>query len=228
MRFRNQAGAGINSLAEWKDLGKPAATHHWAEGRSAAELARDWIEGNATRRAANLLEQAPGLGGVTLELGIAEKKTYFDDIASGPRNHDLLILGSADSGGVVVGVEGKADEPFDDPLPTWRDKRVKATATSKAPLRLDRLTTYFFGSTLDSDERLDTVGYQLVSARGDSRRGVHGEGPWAVLLIHEFVTSKTNDEKPPRTPRRSTDSSPSSPAASFHEQDPRTPGSPGP
>ena len=34
-----------------------------------------------------------------------------------------------------------------------------------------------------------------VGARGDSRRGVHGEGPWAVLLIHEFVTSKTNDEK---------------------------------
>ena len=97
---------------------------------------------------------------------------------------------------MVVGVEGKADEPFDDPLPTWRDKRVKATATSKAPLRLDRLTTYFFGSTLDSDERLHTVGYQLVSALAGTLADAYKEkARWAVLLIHEFVTSKTNDEK---------------------------------
>ena len=47
------------------------------------------------------------------EQGVAEKQTHFDEQGRGPRNHDLLLRATADIGGVTIGVEGKADEPFD-------------------------------------------------------------------------------------------------------------------
>src|SRR4051794_34661925 len=97
----------IESVDDWGTLAAPASKHHWRPYRSAYELAHAWTEGDARERVRALL--APALPGLTLERGIAERKTQFDAIPSGPRNHDLLVLAACSAGPVVIGVEGKAD-----------------------------------------------------------------------------------------------------------------------
>jgi hypothetical protein len=116
MDFFSNDGRRLETLADWRDHVGPVSGHQWAEGRSARELARAWIEGDAATQVTSLLTSAPGLGGLVLYRGIAEKETRFDDIRGGPRHQDLLVIGRAASDTVVIGVEGKADEPFDEPL----------------------------------------------------------------------------------------------------------------
>jgi hypothetical protein len=100
----------------------PASAHHWREYRSAYELAHAWIEGDAAEQLRSLLALAAPLADVSLQRAIAERKTAFDDIPRGPRNHDLLVLGRTGAGPVVVGVEAKADESFDLDLAGYRPR----------------------------------------------------------------------------------------------------------
>src|SRR4051812_37532903 len=117
MQFFTSDGRPIRTLAEW-----PRRARHWALGRSAMELARDWLEGDAAERVRTLLERRSELADLTLQTGVVEKLTRFDDIRGGPRNHDLLVHASARSGAVVIGVEGKADESFDLTLRGYVDR----------------------------------------------------------------------------------------------------------
>ena len=196
LRFENNEGEQITSFEEWRDLAPPAGAHHWVDGRSAAELARDWIEGDAASRVSSLLDTRPELAGAVLREAVAEKKTHFDAIGSGPRNHDLLVRGANDSGRITIGVEGKADESFDLPLREWREARTGKSSRSRAPERLDRLTSAFFGTTLDATPALGSLGYQLLSALGGTLADARSDGATrAVLLVHEFVTDKTADAR---------------------------------
>ena len=44
MLITDRHGETINSLEAWGKQGKPASASHWVVGRSAYELASDWIE----------------------------------------------------------------------------------------------------------------------------------------------------------------------------------------
>jgi hypothetical protein len=195
----------ITTHDEWKEHGGPASAGQWVRGRSAWELACDWIERDAADRVVALLTQRPELAGLTLTGAVAEKQTYFDDQGRGPRNHDLLVRGTADAGAVTIGVEGKADESFDDPIWLWQDKRVKASASSGAPARIDRLTKQWFGTTIQKDQGhppLACIGYQLFSALAGTLADAKTDGAaLAVLLIQEFDTDKTETGKHERNAR---------------------------
>src|SRR4051794_28755741 len=196
MEFFNTRGRRLRTVLDWQCLAPPAAKHHWAVGRSALELARDWLEGDAVARVTALLESSPEFAGVTLRDGIAEKLTRFDDIRGGPRHHDLLVHASTPGGDVIVGVEGKADESFDLTLRDYVANALRRRPdTTRAPERLDRLTTAFFGTTLDDEPRLGTLRYQLLSALAGTLADAKLEGArHAVLLVHEFVTDRTRDD----------------------------------
>jgi hypothetical protein len=196
MRFVDRNGREITTIDDWGLLGRPAAEHHWRPKRSAYELARAWIDGDAETRATELLRRRPELAGAELHLGIAEKKTFFDEIRSGPRNHDLLVQAACDRGTLVVGVEGKADEPFDKQLDQWLGAAQARSANTRAPQRLDNLTTHFFGTTMAADTDsppLSSLGYQLLSALAGTLADAK-DAAVAVLLIHEFRTDLTDDE----------------------------------
>src|SRR4051794_23839939 len=163
LRIEGRNPEPITSVEQWHVSAPPASVKHWKPGRSAFELASAWTVGNAAERVKALLELRPELAPVVLERGHAERKTRFDAYRGGRRNHDLLITGTAAGQRLVIGVEGKADEAFDLPLERWRAARLKKTPTSKAPARLDGLTQWFFGSKLDEEPDLGTLGYQLLS-----------------------------------------------------------------
>src|SRR4051794_41643428 len=106
-------GEPIVTLADWHRLAPPTSPHHWREYRSAFELAHAWTEGDGAERLSAVLKVREELAGVRLERGIAERKSWFDDIPGRPRQHDLLLIGGMNAGRLVVGLEAKADEPFD-------------------------------------------------------------------------------------------------------------------
>ena len=134
----------------------------------------------------------PDLDQVELDRGTGEKRTRFDDIPQGPRNHDLLVIGTAATGRIVVGVEGKTDETFGETLATYRDK--ERSERSRAPERLERLTRLFFGTTLIDDPSLEPMRYQLCSALAGTLADAKTEdAAAAVLLVHEFRTAATAD-----------------------------------
>lgn len=195
MDFFSNDGSRLETLADWRDHGGPVSGRHWAEGRSARELARAWIEGDAATQVTSLLTSAPAFAGLVLDHGIAEKETRFDDIRDGPRHHDLLVIGRAPSGTVVIGVEGKADEPFDEPLDAWVMSAEARSERSRAPERLDRLTTAFFGTTLEEDPLLAPLRYRLLAAlAGTLADAREQDAARAVLLVHEFETPWTEDD----------------------------------
>lgn len=199
MRFFDRHGNEIFTLQDWARLGKPAAEQHWVEGRSAYELAAHWIDRDAAARVGEVLLLRPELSGLTFTKAIAEKQTAFDDIRGGRRNHDLLVHATCDAGPVVIGVEGKADEPFDHPLTRWRERAVASNPRTRAPERLDKLTTLFFSTTVDTDEQVPSIGeisYQLLSAlAGTLAEAKKADAAGAVLLIQEFRTAKTYERK---------------------------------
>ena len=104
-----------------------------------------------------------------------------------------------DNGPLIIGVEGKADEPFDKPLWRWRQDLVKQRPDSGAPQRLDQLTRLFFNTTIDRDRDyppLACMGYQLLSAlAGTLADAKNATAAGAVVLVHEFVTDETTDSK---------------------------------
>jgi hypothetical protein len=107
----------------------------------------------------------------------------------------LLVIGRAPSGTVVIGVEGKSDEPFDERLDAWLVRALTHSDGTRAPERLDRLTRAFFGTTLDEDPLLAPLRFQLVSAlAGTLADAREMDAAHAVLLVHEFETPWTGDD----------------------------------
>lgn len=197
MHFENHDGKPIRSLKDWERLGGPASRAHWKAGRSAYELATDWVTGDAPSAVTDLLGRRPELAGLDLIAGVAEKKSQFDDDSRGPRNHDLLVRGRTAAGPVTIGVEGKADEPFDLPVWLYRERALKRSRDTGALSRVDRLVKRWFGTSLSTDTRtppLACLSYQLFSGLAGTLADAAKDGsPTAVLLVHEFVTELTDD-----------------------------------
>ena len=200
MQFKGSKGEEISTLEDWAIFGKPAAEHHWADDRSAKELARYWLDPSGREKIARVLElQFPG---IELVEGTAEKQTSFDAHGGRVRNHDLLVVAASKPGTVVVGVEGKADESFDKPLWKQRNKTetdLEKNERSRSFARLDDLTKLFLdtpATEITEDSELGDLGYQLLTAlAGTLADAKKSEATAAVFLVHEFKTSKTDDSK---------------------------------
>jgi hypothetical protein len=199
MRFRDRHGKEIASLDDWARLGKPASADHWKPGRSAYELAADWIERDAREAVPTLLSMRPEFSGLHLIEGIAEKQTRFDQEERGPRNHDLLVRGAVGDVPVTIGVEGKADEPFDDPIWLYREKALRRSPNTGALARVDRLVRLWFKTSLrqdGADPPLVCLGYQLFSALAGTLADAKLDGSaLAVALVMEYRTDCTVDSK---------------------------------
>ena len=96
--IENHRGEPIVTLADWRRLAPPTSPRHWREYRSAYELAHAWTEGDGAERLSAVLQLREDLAGVRLDRGIAERKSWFDDIPGRPRQHDLLLIGSLNAG----------------------------------------------------------------------------------------------------------------------------------
>jgi hypothetical protein len=127
---------------------------------------------------------------------VVEHVTAFDANPRGPRHHDLLVGASSPHGRVVIGVEGKADESLDRTLNDKRNKALADNPRSGQPARIDALCRAFFGATPHEEPALGELRYQLLSALAGTLVETNRDGAsFAVVLVHEFVTTKTDDAK---------------------------------
>jgi hypothetical protein len=162
---------------------------HWKPGRSAWLLAHRWesAEGFPDEIGSALASSdAAALQGMEFLIGLPEWKTPLPG-GSRPSQTDLLVLARNGTGSlVIIGVEGKVDEPFGPTVNEW-----EAEAT---PGRLTRLA--FLCDRLGIDaESAGELRYQLlhrtVAAMLEAERF---DADAAVMLVHSFDLERTGHD----------------------------------
>lgn len=192
----------IATLDDWKTLARPKSERQWVSGRSAMETAIAWLEDGGEslpREVAAALEANPDFGPVLSWHAEPEVKLHFDDFAGEPRNSDLVVYAEDRHGPYLIAVEAKADESFGE---TFIDtlgsavERCISNSRSKGGIRALQLATAIFGPRQTGEVKVGRMRYQLMTACAgalcDAER--HGMAR-ALVLIQEFVTDKTVDDK---------------------------------
>lgn len=116
----------------------------------------------------------------------------------GVRNHDVLAVGRADCGQVVLGVEGKVNESLDK---TINQKYAAASARRAAgkntnlDKRLDGLLHAIAGHQLEDKPQLGRLRYQLFSAVAGTLAAATEETAAVALVIHLIASPRANPAK---------------------------------
>ncbi|HEY3284320.1 MAG TPA: hypothetical protein VGN26_18775 [Armatimonadota bacterium] len=185
----------IRTLDDWKLHAPPAkGKEHWRDQRSAKELAKSWVSGGVPQDVRSVLEQCPASASFTGVLAMPEAPVRLDAYAGNCRKTDLLVYGYAGGRGLVLSVEGKADEPFG---PTVAEQQAYAkTKLAKAPKShaLDRLVELTQAVLGDQPDEVPGIRYQLIHAVAGSLIAAKHAGT-AVFLVHEFRSSATDPKK---------------------------------
>lgn len=159
---------------------------HWAKGFSARTLAHCWenYEGfpPEIREALSLV---PALEGITPLLMFPEWKVPLPG-GSSPSRSDIWILAKCCEGLVSIAIEGKVEEPFDDPLGVW----LKNASCGK------RKRLKYLAQKLGLQEPIpDEIHYQLLhrtaSAVIEAQRF---DASHSVMIVHSFSRSDNHFE----------------------------------
>ncbi|MGB7666122.1 MAG: hypothetical protein WBL66_02570 [Candidatus Acidiferrales bacterium] len=207
LEIKGYAGHPIHSLCNWEKYAMPLnrKSKHWKEARSAFELARLWT-GNGEPAVptvlAELLNSHDATRGTVIRSGITEHETQLPPRIHGPRCHDLALFGEQGQSAVTICVEAKADEPFGATVADELRNSAKRPVTA-FPQRLDWLTRSLLGLAAFKGESHNIVSdqirdlpYQLLTAMaGTLLEAENQHSAKAILVIHEFRTPKTADEK---------------------------------
>jgi hypothetical protein len=140
----------------------------------------------------SLLTSSPALANLTLCEASPEVVIRFDPFGGEPRNCDLLVRGVCGIGNVIISVEAKADETFNETVGKSYDAAMVRPG-SNAPERMRRLAQAVLGANV---EAVRDLRYQLLygTAAALSAAKQHGAAT-AVFVVHEFITERTDDIK---------------------------------
>ncbi len=193
-------GNVISTLGEWHRHAPPKLPIHWAENRSAMEVARAWLEGNAVRfppEVTAALEDHPNFGSVLSWDAEPEAKLKFDSFKGETRNSDLVVVANDSFGQYVLAVEAKADEEYDKTVAATfaaaLERRIE-NPRSKGVARIERLVSALLRPRIRGGPKAAELRYQLLTAcAGAVAEAVRRKASRAVMLVHEFITPETLD-----------------------------------
>lgn len=198
-----KSGVALLDLEAWRTRAGPKSEDQWVDGRSAKESGRAWLEGEGVlmpREVSAVLASHPDFGVIASWEAEPEAKLRFDAFAGEPRNSDLLVIATDQHGPLLVAVEAKADEPFGETVSEALAaalERYVQNSHSNGIARIQQLAQALFwphpGAGVPTVKDLR---YQLLTACAGAvceaeRRGCRR----ALMLVHEFVTSCTRDDK---------------------------------
>ena len=194
----------LSTLEDWRRNAPPKRQRHWKDGRSAKENARLWL-GAAPYLPPEVEETLQSCAGIEKLLSWSaepEAKVPFDAFR-GPPNIDLLLAAEDETGPLVIGIEAKADESFNDTIEATRSQARDALQGNPGSKRADRLKglSSLFGLDLD-EPAAGKLRYQLLTltaavlAEADRQSAKR-----AVVLVHEFVSHLTTVAKRARNTR---------------------------
>jgi hypothetical protein len=190
----------ITNIAEWLAFAGPAGKEkQWQDGHSAKELAKAWTRDNCVappNELTRLLENSDHTRNLTFEKAFAEEPVLFDNHAH-PRKQDLEVFCRTQSGnGVVLSIEAKSTEKFDEILSKCYQSGFKKKGESKIPARIRGLLQRVFGAQIATDayelpKNYQDIRYQLLySLAGAVAAAQRHNATLAVFLVHEFVTEE--------------------------------------
>jgi hypothetical protein len=178
----------LKKIDDWIDV---VSRKNWVPSRSAFELAHKWHNTlQFPERVAQVLctSAEPSLRDLHREYAIVEMPTFLDT-QKGPSWTDIMVYARNATGDpVVIGVEGKADELFDEEVRHWvRDSRQLERQPKTSRLnRLDYLSR-ILRITVGSDSELR---YQLLHRTAatvlEAEKIVARS---AIVLVHSFDDS---------------------------------------
>lgn len=206
----------ITSVDEWLEWAGPlGGEKQWAEGRSAKEVAKAWLRPDGTvcvpPDLQALLVSNASLASFRVATVIPELPTPLGDVPRGARRHDLVILGVDSSGRrTLVGVEAKADEPFDAPV-SRRIAAAQAAATaaeaeeredrSAQIPRIERFAQALFGRGALGDDGvpdplMGALPYQLLAGLAGTLIEAEVRGAeQAAFVVHAFHSGDLDRKK---------------------------------
>jgi len=195
-------GVVISTLAQWEELAGPKREHQWSPERSAYETARTWLSVQPPalpRQITAALLTNSAFGAVTAWTAEPEARVPFDTLKGEPRNTDLLVHATDEYGDLVLAIEAKADEPFGetvtDAMAAALERRV-ANHNSRGVERIVSLVQSLFGERSRGQQEVATLRYQLLTATaGALAAATRANASRVVMLVQEFRTAKTTDEK---------------------------------
>ena len=193
----------INDLDTWLHLAGPKKKEaQWKDGRSAKECARAWLEkpDYVPTEISQVIRKHPDfsriLPGWSAE---PEARVPFDSFGGEPSNLDVLLTAKDEKGLIVIAVEAKADEPFGRTIKdTLREayKRKAENPKSRGVDRLEQLAESILGVPGDRLAEIGKLRYQLLTASAAALAEAKCQSAQrAVVIIHEFVTACTSDQK---------------------------------
>ncbi len=195
MRAYWRGNTPLQSHADWRGrLGKNSK-----HGTSAPTLATAWA---GPVEVMGALRRQPALEGLRLTQIAAEAQSAVDEF-SGPRNHDLVVLGQLPNAErVVVCIEAKAGESFGVTVKQQTAAAQKAgenaaaeDKSSNATARLGGLLKRFVWHD-HQEQRVQDMRYQLLTAlAGTLAEAEQHDAKHAVLMVHEFLTDQRDDEQ---------------------------------
>lgn len=192
-----KSGKVLSTIELWGDYAPPKRADQWKDGRSAKESARAWIASQPLipSEILNCLESHRDFGHLKEWRAEPEAHVSFDSFR-GPPNLDVLLRGVDSYGLMIIAVEAKADEPFADTVGRTLIKARKRLENNPRSGGIDRIRNLVEGILGGSvDKHLD-VRYQLLTASAAAIAEAKRQGAKrAVLLIHEFRTNLTIDQK---------------------------------
>jgi hypothetical protein len=194
-------GRALLSLVDWERRAGPKSPSQWVDGRSAKEVARAWLGGNADilpTEVSSALAEHQAFGTVQSWSAEPEVRLRFDDVAGGTRISDIVVDVKDSRGSFLIAVEAKADEPFGETIAealSAAAERFLENERSNGVTRIQQLAKAILGPRRDREPTLKDLRYQLLTACAGAlceagRRGYTR----ALLLIHEFFTDKTFDD----------------------------------
>ncbi len=195
-------GRIIHSIEEWRKYAGPKRPDQWKDGRSAKEVARAWL-GDGTnalpKEVEAILSGHQAFGPVLAWDAEPEVKLRFDKFPGESRNSDIVVQACDNSGWYLLAVEAKADEPYADTVvQTLLDalERRQDNPRSNGIARVEQLTEALFGTKKKNSVRIGDLRYQLLTAcAGALCEAELKKYSRSIMLVHEFVTSATADEK---------------------------------
>jgi hypothetical protein len=198
----SKAGHLITTVDDWRKYAHPKSEIHWKDDRSAKEFANSWLSETRLSMPEKLIEilrTHPDTASAVLESAEPEMAIRFDSHGGEPRNADLAIRARTADSPLAITIEAKSDEPFDklvsDVLADAIDRslphgrgggvdRVRDLALALLPPR---------GKGLP---KLRELRYQLLTATAGTLAWAHSlNAPRGVLIIHEFHTKETHQQK---------------------------------
>ena len=193
----------IGDLETWYRLAPPKKKKgHWKDGRSAKECARAWLELNPNSIPAEISQSLlahPDLGSLLEWSAEPEVRVPFDSFKGERPNIDVLLTARDERGPLVIAIEAKADEPFGATIEgTLRaaSKRRAENPRSRGVDRLEQLAAAILGVPDDRLREIAKLRYQLFTASAAALAEAQRRSTdRTVVIIHEFVTDQTSDQK---------------------------------